>query len=329
MRARVFVTRRFDPEGLRPIWDCCDVNYNDQDAPLPYEDLLEGVAEADALICTVTDRVDMEVIAAGGRLRVISTVSVGYDHIDLEGATRRRILVTNTPDVLTETTADLTWALILATARRIAEGDRRVRQGLFREWSFLGFLGTDVYGKVLGIIGMGRIGMAVARRAVGFDMRILYEKRSPLPKGMEEALKATFVEREALLATSDFITLHVPLTEETRHMISDREFRLMRPTAILINTSRGPVVDEEALCRALEAGRIAGAGLDVYEREPEVAPALLKLPQVVLTPHVGSATVETRRRMTQRAVLNCLDALEGRRPPDLLNPEVLASDPSS
>lgn len=328
MKARVLVTRRFDPDGLGPLWDSCEVTYHDQDTPLPYVHLVDGVAKADALVCTVTDRVNDQVLASAGRLRVISTVSVGYDHIDLEGATRRRILVTNTPDVLTETTADLTWALILATARRIAEGDQRVRQGLFREWSFLGFLGTDVYGKVLGIIGMGRIGMAVAKRAAGFDMRILYSDRSRLPEEMEKALKATFVDREALLTASDFITLHVPLTDETHHMISEREFRVMKPTAILVNASRGPVVDEEALCRALEAGRIAGAGLDVYEREPEVAQALLKLPQVVLTPHVGSATVETRRKMTQRAVLNCLEALEGRRPPDLLNPEVLGSHPS-
>lgn len=322
MKARVLVTRRFDPEGLGPLWDPCEVKYHDEDTPLPYEDLLDGVAEADALICTVTDRVDDEVLATAKNLRVISTVSVGYDHIDLEGATRYGILVTNTPDVLTETTADLTWALILATARRITEGDQMVRQGRFRQWSFLGFLGMDVHGKVLGIIGMGRIGMAVARRAAGFDMRVIYNKRFRLPEEVEKALKATYDEREALLASSDFISLHVPLNEETHHMISDREFRLMRPTTILINASRGPVVDEEALCRALEQGRIAGAGLDVYEREPLVGPDLLKLPQVVLTPHVGSATVETRKRMTQRAVLNCLEALEGKRPPDLLNPEV-------
>jgi glyoxylate reductase len=326
VKARVLVTRRFDLDGLRPLWDSCEVVYNDQDAPLSREDLIEGVSEADALLCTVTDRVDEEVLRAAGRLRVISTVSVGYDHVDVAAATRLRIPVTNTPDVLTETTADLTWALILAAARRIAEGDRRVREGLFQRWGFLEFLGTDVHGKVLGIVGMGRIGMAVARRASGFAMRVLYNRRSRLSAEQEVALKAEYADLEFLLSASDFITIHVPLNRETHHMISDRELRMMKPTAILINASRGAVVDEEALCRALETGRIAGAGLDVYEREPLVTPGLLKLPQVVLAPHVGSATVETRRRMTERAVHNCLETLEGRVPPDLLNPEVLSPD---
>ena len=325
MRDRVMVTRRFDSDALDPLRDACEVRYCDEDAVLPRGDLLDAVAEVKGLVCTVTDRIDGELLDRAPKLKVVSTVSVGYDHLDIKAATARGVLLTNTPDVLTETTADLTFGLILAAARRIVEGDRLLREGRSTQWNFMGFLGQDVHGKVLGILGLGRIGRAVARRARGFQMRVLYHNPRRLPDEREDELGVTWVDRDTLMRESDFLSLHVPLNPGTRHCISTADLSKMKPTAILINASRGPVVDEEALLNALESGRIAGAGLDVYEREPQVTPGLLRLPQAVLTPHVGSATVETRRKMTERAVYNCLEALRGRRPPDLLNPEVLSA----
>ncbi len=325
MRDRVMVTRRFDADALDPLMDACEVRYCDEDAGLPRGDLLDAVAEVKGLVCTVTDRIDGELLDRAPKLKVVSTVSVGYDHLDIKAATARGVLLTNTPDVLTETTADLTFGLILAAARRIVEGDRLLREGRSTQSNFMGFLGQDVHGKVLGILGLGRIGCAVARRAKGFQMRVLYHNPRRLPDEREDELGVTWVDRDSLLRESDYLSLHVPLNPETRHCISTTELSKMKPTAILINASRGPVVDEEALLSALESGRIAGAGLDVYDREPQVTPGLLGIPQAVLTPHVGSATVETRRKMTERAVYNCLEALQGRWPPDLLNPEVMGT----
>jgi glyoxylate reductase len=259
------------------------------------------------------------VIEAAPRLRVIAVAAVGYNLIDVAAATRRGILVTNTPGVLTETTADMAWALMLATARRVAEGDRFVRAGRWKgvTWSLM--LGRDVQGATLGIIGLGRIGKAIARRASGFGMRVLYHTRRPDPEA--ERLGAAYRSKADLLREADFVVLSVPLTPETRGLIGDAELALMKPSAYLVNVARGPVVDEAALVRALQEGRLAGAGLDVFEDEPRVHPALVELDQVVLTPHIGSASRATRLAMATRAAENCVAALAGQRPPNLVNPE--------
>jgi glyoxylate reductase len=253
---------------------------------------------------------------------VIANVGVGYDNIDVAACTRRRILVTNTPDVLTETTADLAFALLIAVARRLVESDRFVREGRWHYWQWGYFWGADLFRKTLGVYGLGRIGKAVARRARGFSMRVLYcDIVRPSP-ALEQELGAQFVDRETLLREADFLTLHVPLNPETYHLISARELAMLKPTAFLINAARGQVVDETALVEALLSKQIAGAGLDVFEQEPQVHPALLALPNVVLTPHVGSATSQTRLAMAMLAAENLLAALEGRRPPTPVNPEI-------
>jgi glyoxylate reductase len=271
--------------------------------------LLQAARRSDALVTLLTDRVDRSVLEAGKGLRIVANVAVGVDNIDVATATRLGILVTNTPGVLTEATADLTWALILAVARRVAEGDTLVRAGRFRGWDFDLLRGMELRGKTLGIVGVGRIGRAVAHRARGFGMKVLSHSRS------------AGISLRTLLKSSDVVSTHVPLSPATRHLIGAAELRLMKSTAILINTARGPIVDEKALIDALRRRRIAGAGLDVYEREPVVPTALRRLANVVLLPHLGSATIETRRRMLDMAVANVKAALAGRRPPNLVNPE--------
>jgi glyoxylate reductase len=251
-------------------------------------------------------------------------VGVGYDNIDVAACTRRGIPVTNTAGVLEETTADLAFALLLAAARRVVEGDRYVRQGQWKQWEWGLLWGADVHHKTLGIYGFGHIGQAVARRGRGFSMRILYHSRHQAPEALRNELGAELVDRETLLRESDFLSLHVPLTPETHHLIASRDFALMKSSALLINTTRGKVVDEEALVSALEARRIAGAGLDVFEREPQLHPALARMSNVVLMPHVGSATAETRFNMAMFAAENLLAALDGRRPHNVVNPEVYA-----
>ena len=268
-------------------------------------------------------RVQEEVLAAAPLLRVVANVGVGYDNIDLAACTRRGIRVTNTPDVLTDTTADLAFALLMAVARRVVEADRYVRDGRWQRWEWGLLWGADIWGKTLGIWGFGRIGQAMARRGRGFDMRILYHSRRRAPEALERESGARYVDRDTLLAESDFLSLHVPLTAETRGMLSASELALMKPAAYLINTARGKVVEEEALVQTLKDRKIAGAGLDVFEREPRVHPELLALPNVVLAPHIGSATGETRLKMALLAAENLLAALDGERPPNLVNPEVL------
>ena len=277
--------------------------------------LLDGMRAASAVICTLTERIDQEALDAAPSLRVIANYAVGYNNIAVEAARARSIVVTNTPDVLTETTADLTWALLLAAARHVPEGDALVRAGAWAGWEATQLLGSDVHGKTLGLIGMGRIGKAVARRAAGFQMSVLYWSRSPLAHSSRDPQwqEASF---EELLSQSDFVSVHVPLTDETEHLLGVSALRLMRPTAYLINTSRGPVVDEHALVTAIQEGRLAGAGLDVYEHEPDVTPALRALPQVVLLPHLGSATLRTRIDMGMMCVENVTAVLEGRPAPN-------------
>ncbi|HXF51015.1 MAG TPA: D-glycerate dehydrogenase [Dehalococcoidia bacterium] len=317
-RPRVFVTRRLPGDALERLSAVALVDVWQHDLPPSRDELVAAVREADGLICLLTDRIDAGVLDAAPRLRVVSTMAVGYDHIDVAAATARGIPVGHTPGVLTETTADLAWALLLATARRVVEGDRFVREGRWKTWDPNLLLGYDVHGATLGVVGMGAIGQAVARRAVGFGMRVLYTRRSA-----GEAEIGRRVSLEELLRESDFVSLHVPLTAETRHLIGERELRLMKRTAILINTARGPVVDQAALAAALREGVIAGAGVDVTEVEP-IPPddPLLAAPNVVILPHIGSASHATRARMAEMAVENCIAGLEGRPVPHCVNREV-------
>jgi len=299
-----------------------DVHASEQ--PLPRAELAARLKRREGLVCLVTDLIDDDLLASCPELRVVSNVAVGFNNVDVASATRRGIVVTNTPDVLTDTTADFAWTLLMATARRAAEADRYVREGKFKEWEFMVLLGGDVHGKTLGIIGFGRIGRAVAKRARGFDMRVLYQDAVAADPATERALGATRVDLPTLLQEADFVSIHTPLSPETRHLINRDTLGTMKKTAYLINAARGPIVDEDALVQALRDGTIAGAGLDVFEEEPRVHPGLLGLPSVVLAPHIASGSYETRIKMANLAVENCLAVLEGRIPPTPVNPEVLS-----
>lgn len=305
--------RIFD-KAISILGDDCSVGLNQLPRDLTKEELKKRLQDKEGMFCLLVDKIDAEVMAAAPNLKVIANMAVGYDNIDVKAATERGIMVTNTPGILTETTADLAWSLLMAVARRIPEADQFTRRGKFHGWRPTMLLGRDVYGKILGIIGMGRIGQAMANRASGFDMVIYpYDTAtSPDPKILER-----------LLQESDFVTIHVPLTPETKHLIGEKELSLMKSTAYLINTSRGPVVDEEALVKALKEGKIAGAGLDVYEEEPKVHPELFKMKNVVLLPHIGSASIMTRTQMANMAATNLLAGLRGEIPPNLVNEEVL------
>ena len=319
----VFVTRRIPQPGIDILLKHCDhVDVNPHDRPMTHDEILKSVKGRDGVICLLTDAIDSAVFQAADKARIFANYAVGYNNIDIQAANRRGILVTNTPGVLTEATADLTWALIFALARRIAESDRFTRNGLFKGWGPMLLLGSEVYGKTLGVVGAGRIGAAVARRASGFNMRVLYAD-SKKKRDLEDRLDARRAELETLLRESDFVSLHVPLTPETTHLIGKHELEMMKESALLVNTSRGPVVDEQALVDALESGRIAGAGLDVYEEEPRLNPGLIQLDNVILLPHIGSATVEARTQMAVMAAENLLAGLRGDVPPNLVNPEVV------
>jgi glyoxylate reductase len=298
------------------------VQIHRQDRPMERRVILESISDKQGLLSMITDTVDSELLECAPELKIVANFGVGYNNIDVPAATQRGIMVTNTPGVLTDATADLTMALMLAVARRVVEGDRRTRQGRFRFWAPFNFLGHEITGKTLGIVGMGRIGRAVARRAAGFDMRVLYHNRNPLSAEEEQVLRAQYADLKTLLQEADFVSLHTPLTPQTRHIIGSRELAWMKSDAFLINTARGAVVEEQALLETLKQGRIAGAGLDVYENEPALTPGLEHLDNVVLLPHVGSATVETRRRMAAMAVDNLLAGLEGRMPPNCINHDV-------
>jgi glyoxylate reductase len=300
----------------------CDVQVHRIDEPMPADLLATAVRDVDGIMPAGV-RISQNIIDAAPKLRVVSNIAVGYDNIDVEACNRRHILVTNTPDVLTEATADIAFALILAAARRLAEGDRFVRSGHWTRWQWGCLWGTEMHGKTLGLYGFGRIAQATARRGCGFSMRILYYARNRVSASIEKEFGAEFVDRETLLQESDFLSLHVPLTAETRHAIGAQELALMKPGAFVINTARGPIVDEGALVQALQTGRLAGAGLDVFENEPIVHPALIAMDNVTLLPHVGSATAETRMRMAMLASKNLLAALRGERPHNLVNPEAL------
>ena len=310
---RVFVTRKIPDLGIRVLREKgFEVEISDFDGVLPYEVLLQKVRNTDAILSLLTDRMDAELMdAAGPRLKVIGQFAVGFDNIDLEAARKRRIIVTNTPGVLTEATAELAVALIYAIARRIVEGDRYVRNGDFCGWGPMLFLGNNLNGKILGIIGLGRIGKAVAQRLP--QMKIIYYD-SLRNKKFEEELGAEYRGLNEVLATADFVSVHVPFNPQTQHLINAKRLMLMKRTAYLINTSRGPVIDEIALVDALKSGLIKGAALDVYEKEPDMAPGLNKLDNVVLVPHIGSATEEARSAMSELAAKNIIAVLSGEKP---------------
>jgi glyoxylate reductase len=325
MAARcIFVTWPMEAEARAILERVGVVRTSPTEHELPLADLARQVADCEAIIPMGAHSVPEAILRAAPRLRIVAVAAVGYNLVDVAAATRGGILVTNTPGVLTETTADMAWALMLGVARRVPESDRFIRAGKWTGVYWSQLMGTDVHGATLGLIGLGRIGQAVARRARGFGMRILYHKRTPDPEA-ERALGAEYRSQAALLREADFVVLTVPLSAETRHLIGAAELALMKPTAFLVNVARGPVVDEAALAKALGAGRIAGAGLDVFEEEPKVHPGLLGLENLALTPHVGSASRATRLRMATRAADNCVAALEGRRPPDLVNAEAWRS----
>lgn len=322
-RPRVFVTRMISEEGLELLRSKAEVEYRDEDRVIPHQELLSRVVQADGVVSGVYDPVDEAVMDVAPALKVIANCAVGYDNIDVRAATHRGIVVTNTPGVLTDTTADLAFALLMDSARRVAEGDRYVRAGRWDRFQMMLLLGADVHGKTLGVAGMGRIGQAVARRAKGFGMRVIYTKRGSLDEAVERELGSRRVDKADLLKESDFLILTVPLTDETRHYIGKEELQAMKPTAFLINIARGAVIDEPALVEALKAGEIAGAGLDVYVDEPHVPQELITMENVVVLPHIGSASVETRDKMARLAAENCLAVLFGQAPPTPVNPEVL------
>lgn len=323
MKPSVYITRRIPEPALAMLREACEVRlWDDEETPVPRDVLEREIADVDGLYCLLTERVDEALLSRATRLRVISQMAVGYNNIDVEAATRRGIVVTNTPDVLTETTADLTFALLLATARRLVESSEFLRRGDWKTWSPLLLTGQDVYGATLGIIGLGRIGEAVARRAKGFAMNVLYHNRSRKPSA-EQELGVVYADLDELLRRSDFVCIMTPYTPETRQLIGARELSLMKPTAVLINTARGGIVDEDALYHALRNSQIWAAGLDVFEQEPvPLDHPLLTLSNVVALPHIGSASVGTRVRMATLAAENLLAALTGSMPPNAVNPQV-------
>ena len=323
MKNKVLITRQVFPEIVEALRSRFDVEHNDDDHPWPTEEVARRAADKQGVLASVMDRIDESVLAAAPGLKVVSNIAVGTNNVDIPACTKRGIRVTNTPGVLDDTTADLTFALLMAAARRIAEGDAQVRRGDWKlAFAMQSPLGTDVHHATLGIIGMGRIGQAIAKRAGGFDMRVLYNNRGRIPEADEKRLNATWVERDRLFAESDFVVVMVPYSPAVHHLIGAAEIARMKPTAILVNTARGGVVDDAALVEALQARRIAGAGLDVFEGEPKIHAGYLALPNAVLTPHIGSATRATRLRMCETAVANLTAALEGRTPPNLVNREL-------
>lgn len=321
MAYRVYVTRRIPEAGLKMVLEACEAKVWEDEVPPPRDVLMKEIAEVDGLLCLLTDRIDAEVMDAGKKLRVISNYAVGYDNIDIPAATARKLIVGNTPGVLTETTADLAFTLLMASARRIVEGDKYTRAGKWRAWGPTLFLGYDIHHATLGLVGLGRIGSEMAKRAKGFDMKVLYYDAFRR-EDLEQSLGVQYVDLDTLLRESDFVSLHTPLTEQTRHLIGARELGMMKPTAILINSSRGPVIDQKALYEALRDRKIAHAGLDVFEVEPIAHDdPLLSLDNVTVVPHIASASHATRSKMAVMAATNLLAGLRGELPPNCVNPE--------
>jgi glyoxylate reductase len=329
VKPKVYVTREIAERGLKIIKQHFDTEVWTDYAPPPKKTIIEKAKNIDALATLLSDKIDAEVFDAAPKLKIVSQLAVGFDNIDIAEATKRGIYVTNTPEVLTDTTADFAWALLMAIARRVAEADRYVRTGQWKVgWHPNMMTGRDVYGATIGIVGAGRIGYAVAKRAKGFDMKILFYDVIPRPE--MEILGAKKVDIDTLLKESDFVSIHVPLMKETHHLINEQKLRLMKKTAYLINNSRGPVVDEKALYKALKEDWIAGAGLDVFEQEPTPADnPLLKLDNIVVAPHISSASLETRSKMAEMVADNLVAFFEGKKPPNLVNADVMKIRPLS
>jgi glyoxylate reductase len=321
-KPKIYATHELFPDAQQILQANCDVEYWVNGERPPREEVLRRVKDKEGLVCLLTEKVNDEFLRAAPKLRIVANVAVGYDNIDVQACTRRGVAVTNTPGVLDETTADFAWTLLMAVARRVGEGEALARSGNWKGWNLDQLCGSDVWGKTLGIVGFGRIGRAMARRASGFQMKILYTDAMRAQEDVERSLNAEFRDMNSLLADSDFITVHVPLLPETRALFDAPKFFRMKPTAYLINTSRGPVVDEAALVAALENKKIAGAALDVFENEPFIHPGL-KRPNVVLTPHQASASIETRSKMAVIAANNIVALFKGQRPPNMLNPDLL------
>ena len=321
-KPKVFATHQLFDEARQILDAACDMEYWTNEERPPREEVLRRVKDKEGLVCLLTEKVNDEFLRVAPKLRIASNVAVGYDNIDVETCTKRGVVATNTPGVLDETTADFAWTLMMAVARRLAEGEQLARSGNWKGWNLDQLCGTDIWGKTLGLVGFGRIGRAVARRALGFHMKVIYTDAVKAPGEVEKSLNVQFREMNALLAESDFISLHVPLMPETRGLFDAPKFYRMKPSAFLINTSRGPVVEEAALVAALDARKIAGAALDVYENEPFIHPGL-KRPNVVLAPHLASASLETRTKMAVMAANNVVALFKGQMPPNTLNPAVL------
>lgn len=323
-KPKIFLTRELPSETMQILRSNSELTMNHEDRYLTKDEIIRGIDGVDGLLCLLTDTIDDEILAANPNLKVVANFAVGFNNIDVDAATRRQIPVTNTPGVLTDTTADMAFALLMDAARRVAEGDRFVRTKAWQGWGPLQFLGADVTGATLGLIGLGRIGRAMIPRARGFQMRVLYWNRTRLSAEEEERLGIHYGDLDDVLRESDFVSVHVALNDQTRHLIGKRELSLMKSTACIVNTARGPVIDEKALAEALQTGVIASAGLDVYEEEPVLEPELYTMPNAVLAPHLGSGTIGTRTKMGNMAAENCLAACRGEIPPNLVNPEVYA-----
>jgi glyoxylate/hydroxypyruvate/2-ketogluconate reductase len=322
MKPKVLVTREVFDETLAFLAQHCEVESNQQDVVFSPDALVQQLADKDGMMCSLSDRVDAKLIAACPKLKVVSNVAVGYNNIDIAACTARGVMATNTPGVLDDSTADLAWALMLAAARRVTELERRVRAGEWKGWRLKQWLGVDVHHATLGIFGMGRIGQAIARRAAGFEMKVIYHNRKRVAADIEQRCNAAYVTKDELLRQADFLVLQMPYSPETHHLIGAAEMKLMKPTAILINSTRGGVVDDAALIAALRDGTLRAAGLDVFENEPRLNPAFLGLDNVVLMPHIGSSTETTRRAMAMTAAKNLVAALTGGSPPNLVNSDV-------
>jgi glyoxylate reductase len=321
-KPKVYATHPLFEEAREILDAACDVEYWTNEERPPRDEVLRRVKDKEGLVCLLTEKVNDELLRAAPKLRIAANVAVGYDNIDLDACTKRGVVATNTPGVLDETTADFAWTLMMAVARRLGEGEQLARSGNWKGWNLDQLCGTDVWGKTLGIVGFGRIGRAMARRALGFQMKVIYTDAVKAPADVAKELNAEYRDMNSLLAESDFISLHVPLLPETRGLFDAPKFYRMKPTAFLINTARGPVVDEAALVAALEAKKIAGAALDVYENEPFIHPGL-KRPNVVLAPHLASASTETRTKMALMAAGNVAALFKGQMPPNMLNASVL------
>src|SRR5580700_9136395 len=321
-KPKVLATRPLFPAAQEILNAACEAEYWTKPERISKEQLFARIEDKEGLVCLLTEKINDEFLRAAPKLRIAANVAVGFDNIDVEACTKRGVVATNTPGVLDETTADFAWTLMMSVARRLGEGEALARSGNWKGWDLDQLVGTDVWGKTLGIVGFGRIGRAMARRAIGFQMKVIYADAVRAPEAVEKELNAEYREMNGLLADSDFVSVHVPLLPETRRLFDAPRFSKMKPTAYLINTSRGAVVDEAALVHTLESGKIAGAALDVFENEPIIHPGLRR-PNVVLAPHIASASVETRTKMACMAAQNVVAMFTGQQPANILNPEVL------